>query len=94
VNGAVFITNSADRVERPGMHDLSKHTAIEQAQFIDGRDAVTRKSETQLGLGDLACMGSNGLQPRRPSVAKLEVSICPVQPSSKTRCRRLVGVVA
>ena len=36
----VFVTDAAQGVEGPGMHDLAQDAGIEQAQVVDGRDAV------------------------------------------------------
>ena len=50
-DGAVLVPDAPQRVEGPGMHDLAQDAGVEQAQVVDGRDAVGEAlDQVQQGL--------------------------------------------
>ena len=53
----VLVTDAPERVEGPRMHDFTEDAGIEQAQVVDGRDAVGEaldqvQQRLQFGLGE------------------------------------------
>ena len=50
-HGAVFVPDAAERVERAGVDHFAQDAGVEQAQVVDGRDAVSQPlDQVQQGL--------------------------------------------